>query len=38
MDYKKILRLHYVNNLSGREIADSCGDCSKSAVDRKSVV
>ena len=32
MDYKKILRLHYVNNLSGREIADSCGDCSKSAV------
>ena len=32
MDYKKVLRLHYVNNLSGREIADSCGDCSKSAV------
>lgn len=27
MDYKKVLRLHYVNNLSGREIADSCGDC-----------
>lgn len=32
MDYKKVLRLHYVNNLSGREIAASCGDCSKSAV------
>ena len=32
MDYKKVLRLHYVNNLSGREIADSCGDCSKSSV------
>lgn len=32
MDYKKVLRLHYVNNLSGREIAESCGDCGKSAV------
>lgn len=32
MDYKKVLRLHYVNNLSSREIAASCGDCSKSAV------
>jgi len=32
MDYKRILRLHYVNKLSYREIADSCGDCSKSAV------
>lgn len=32
MDYKKVMRLHYVNNLSSREIAASCGDCSKSAV------
>lgn len=32
MYYKKVLRLHFVNNLSGREIADSCGDCSKAAV------
>ena len=32
MDYKKVLRLHFVNNLSDREIADSCGDCSKTAV------
>ena len=32
MDYKKVLRLHYVNNLSSREIAASCGDYSKYAV------
>lgn len=32
MDYKKVLRLHYVNKLSGREIADSCGDCGKTSV------
>jgi len=32
MDYKKVLRLHYVNHLSGREIADRCGECSKSAI------
>ena len=32
MDYKKVLRLHFVNKLSGREIAESCGDCGKSAV------
>ena len=32
MDYKKVLRLHFVNRLSIREIADSCGDCRKSAV------
>lgn len=31
MDYKKVLKPHFVNNLSGREIADSCGDCSKTA-------
>ena len=29
MDYKRVLRLHFVNHLSGREIAASCGDCSK---------
>ena len=32
MDYKKVLRLHFVNHLSCREIAESCGDCSKSTV------
>ena len=26
MDYKRVLRLHFVNHLSGREIAESCGD------------
>ncbi len=31
LDYKKILGLRYASNLSGREIAKSCG-CSKSAV------
>ncbi len=25
MDYKRVLRLHFVNHLSGREIAESCG-------------
>ena len=25
MDYKKVLRLHFVNHLSCREIAESCG-------------
>ena len=32
MDYKRVLRLHFVNHLSGREIAESCGDCSKTTV------
>ena len=32
MDYKKVLRLHFVNHLSCREIAESCGDCSKTTV------
>jgi len=32
MDYKRVLRLHFVNHLSGREIAESCGDCSKATV------
>ena len=32
MDYKKVLRLHFVNHLSSREIAESCGDCSKTTV------
>jgi len=31
MDYKKKLRLHYVNKLSGREIAAVSG-CSKTTV------
>ena len=30
--YKKELRLHYVNKLSEREIADSRGDCGKTSV------
>jgi len=29
MDYKKVLRLHFVNRLSIREIAENCGDCGK---------
>lgn len=29
MDYKKVLRLHFVNHLSSYEIAESCGDCVK---------
>lgn len=32
MDYKKVLRLHFVNRLSIREIAESCGDCEKTSV------
>ena len=32
MDYKRVLRLHFVNHLSGREIAECCGDCSKTTV------
>ena len=32
MDYKKVLRLHFVNHLSSREIAESCGDCGKTSV------
>ena len=32
MDYKRVLRLHFVNHLSGREIAESCGNCSKTTV------
>ena len=32
MDYKRVLRLHFVNHLSSREIAESCGDCSKTTV------
>ena len=31
MDYKKVLRLHYENKLSGREIAATSG-CSKTSV------
>lgn len=31
MDYKKVLRLHYVNGLSSRDIAESCG-CGKTSV------
>ena len=33
MDYKKVLRLHYVNGLSSRAIAESCG-CGKTTVVR----
>lgn len=29
---QKVLRLHFVNHLSCREIAESCGDCSKTTV------
>ena len=32
MDYKRVLRLHFVNDLSGCEIAESCGNCSKTTV------
>lgn len=32
MDYKKVLRLHYVTKMSGREIAEACSDCSKTTV------
>lgn len=32
MDYKRVLRLHFTNHLSGREIAESYGDCSKTTV------
>ena len=32
MDYKKVLRLHYVNKLSGQEIALCCKEGSKSSV------
>lgn len=32
MDYKKVLRLHFVNRLSIREIAESCSDCGKTSV------
>ena len=36
MDYKKVLRLHFVNHLSccECEIAESCGDCSKTTVNK----
>lgn len=33
MDYKKVLRLHYVNKLSSRAIAESCG-CGKTTITR----
>lgn len=33
MDYKKVLRLHYVNKLSSRVIAESCG-CGKTTITR----
>lgn len=33
MDYRKVLRLHYVNGLSSRAIAESCG-CGKTTVSR----
>ena len=29
---QKVLRLHFVNHLSYRGIAESCGDCSKATV------
>lgn len=32
MNYKKVLRLHFVNHLSSRDIAASCGDCGKTSV------
>ena len=32
MDYKKVLRLHFVNHLICRKIAESCGNCSKTTV------
>lgn len=32
MDYKQSLRLHFVNHLSSREIAENWGDCSKTTV------
>jgi hypothetical protein len=32
MDYKKVLRLHYVTKMSSREIATACSDCSKTSV------
>ena len=31
MDYKQVLRLHFMNHLSGREIAGIC-DCGKTTV------
>lgn len=31
MDYKKVLRLHFVSKMSGRDIATLCG-CSKTTV------
>ena len=31
MDYKKVLKLHHINNLSSREIASSC-NCSKTTI------
>lgn len=31
MDYKKVLRLHFMSHLSGREIAGIC-DCGKTTV------
>ena len=34
MDYKKVLRLHFVNHLSCREIAESCGDCQQNNCQR----
>ncbi len=32
MDFKRVLKLHYVNHMSSRSIAESCGDCSKTSV------
>lgn len=32
MDYKRVLRLHFVNYLSGHEIAENCSDCSQTTV------
>ena len=34
MDYKKILRLHFVNHLSSCEIVESCGDCVKTTANK----
>ena len=32
MDYKKVLRLHFLNHLSCPENVVSCGDCNKTSV------
>ncbi|MFQ6806467.1 MAG: hypothetical protein ACLRT5_17915 [Lachnospiraceae bacterium] len=34
MDYKKVLRLHFMNHLSDREIAERRGDCDRNNCQR----